>query len=284
MKAWMSTLVAVVLVLSGSAMLLAADEPVSLKAQEAAVAVQAKWGLIKMAIDDLADERMARNNDSLQAYETVLVRVKEFVPQALSRYVLAKDAKRLDPVVVQKIEAAAQTLARIDYGVNAKNDPAKATDLVIARARQIGQDLEKLFAELPQPRLRLSYEQARQILDDEVYAVFDFLHVHYRLVDPPIAADGPTASRLGLLHSLAFATASRMFEYLVSNRMIVTTRTTPIIREINELFSLTVRVTQKFAENTSATWPWKEFQAKLADRYLEILEKLGNLRLEVLAL
>jgi hypothetical protein len=265
-------------------MLLAAGEPVSLKAQEAAVAVQAKWGLIKMAIDDLADERMARNNDSLQAYETVLVRVKEFVPQALSRYVLAKDAKRLDPVVVQKIEAAAQTLARIDYGVNAKNDPAKAASLVIARARQIGQDLEKLFAELPQPRLRLSYEQARQILDDEVYAVFDFLHVHYRLVDPPIAADGPTASRLGLLHSLAFATASRMFEYLVSNRMIVTTRTTPIISEINEMFYLTIRVTQKFAEeHTNTVWPWDKFQKRLAERYLEIKGKLDNLRGEVLS-
>ncbi len=280
----MSVILMVLFALVGSVAVEAAVDPKALQVQEAVVTARAKWNLIKIAIERLEAKDYADANTAKASYETVLAGVKEFVPVALSRYVLEREGKFLGAEVAGQIEAVRTSFANIDYGLKPGEDCSRITALVIDRALKAKEAMDQMFARLPQPQVKLDAKRVRQVLDDELYAVFDYLHVQYRTVANPLPLDKPTAARVAILNSLALETADQMFEYVVSNKAIVTPATTPIIGEIDDMLDRTVRVTRSFAKEQGDNWEWAPFQKRLADRYIEIKVKIGDLRLLVMGM
>ncbi len=266
-----------------------ADDPQK-ETAEHLVAACAKWGVVKIILDELWNPEFEGGNDSRAGLSYFCRQVSNVAAPALARWVIRPEKKFLGREVESALDAVHARLEGFDLSIGFCNSP----DIAIWKKgeQQMGEIIKKgtadataVFNGLKCPRIRLSPDFEREVIRDELRIISAFLvnqDEDHRWTPTPkeVACPRPEElKRVAVLHSQVLHIGAKMIEYVVSNRNALPQDSQQKLAKINHLLVRNVETSLRVIRKGGFDWQvmHKAFHAVIDEAYHDIDEVWGEL-------
>lgn len=250
-------------------------------------AVHAKWGVIKVILDEIYNPEFKGSDASRAAISYVCRHVTCIAAPALNRWVIRPEKKYLGSQLEKELDVKVhQFLEGFDMSIGFCNSPDKELWNEVARKmhdriKEGRKNAAAIFKRIPNPEVKMDQELQKQVVNDEIRIITAFLvnqdenHRWTPVKDGTPSFRDEEIKRVAVLHSQVLHITAKMIEYVLCNTSAVSRESQRELAEVNKMLMYEKELSMRVISKGKFDWEVMHNQFhKVFDKAYSQLEKI----------